>query len=417
MSDRKKYMRAGIYRGIQDGAAGVDRKGKVIRGFAVMSKGNVKDMRGWEIDNTTLEQIVEAGNAYKMGLKCRFGHPNMSGSALGTFLGRIKNFRVEGDVARADLFFSDSAFRTPDGDLAGYVMDLAEQDPDAFGTSVVLRDFELEARLDENGEPEKDEKGEELPPLLRVKGLSAVDAVDDPAANDGMFGQKFFSESVIPSAVMTQFLNKLVEDPDAVDTIMSFLSRYQANRSEVEEEVEEEPQTRPDEGEKEAEMSIKEITLDQVKTDRTDIADALRTEGAESVDLGKAQTEAVAKERTRATAVLGLLENEAYAKFFSIALDGIKDGSSLEVVEGKMKDQRIADLEESSEETPGPGEETEGEEGEANGEGEGEDTEEKAKAKFEKDADLQKEFGKFSTYHAYLKNKGRVKIFSGRKSE
>ena len=126
--------------GIKEGKSGIDRdyeddkyKG-VIRGFAVMTQGNVKDMRGWEIDETTLSQIVEVGNKVQLGLKSRFGHPNMSSTALGTFTGRAKNFRKDGDIARADLFISKTAYETPDGDIASYVLDLAEKDSDAFGT-------------------------------------------------------------------------------------------------------------------------------------------------------------------------------------------------------------------------------------------------------------------------------------------
>lgn len=399
MADKNRYLRAQVARGIEHGADGVDREKNVINGFAVMTKGLVKDMRGWEIDDVTLEQIVEAGNEYKLGLKSRFGHPNMSNTALGTFLGRAKNFRIDGDIVRADLHISDSAFKTPDGDLGSYVMDLAEQDPDAFGTSVVLRGYEFEYRLKADGTRAKDEDGNDLPPLLRVKGLSAVDAVDEPAANNGMFGTQFFSDSVIPSAVMTDFLNKLIEQPDALDTIVSFLSRYQANKEEAEIRDEEEKTEK-----KEGVMDLKELTLEQLKEDRADLVEALHKEGKESVKLDEVKAEALKAERARSSAILGLLGNDAYSGYLGIAEQGVKDGEALEAVEGKMKDQRIQDLESSATETPGPGE------GEEAAPAVALSVEEQAKKDWEKDSSLHQEFGKYETYLAYMRHKSKVRV-------
>ena len=144
----KNNRRLDVNHGIKGGKSGIDRvfqDGKfhgVIHGVAVMTAGNVKDSRGWKIDQITLDQIVAAGNAHdNLGLKSRFGHPNMSGNALGTFLGRAQNFYRDGDAARADLYISKTAYNTPEGDLASYVFGLAEKDPEAFGTSVVLGEY------------------------------------------------------------------------------------------------------------------------------------------------------------------------------------------------------------------------------------------------------------------------------------
>ena len=233
MSKEQIKRRLEVTRGIKQGADGIDREFEdknlkgVIRGMAVMTKGNVKDYRAWVIDDITLDQIVSAGNAHKLGLKSRFGHPNMSVTALGTFLGRAKNFVKDGDIARADLYFSKTAYDTPNGDLASYVLDLAQKDPDAFGTSVVLGDFELEDQ--EITEDQKKDGVTEMSPLLRVKTLMSVDAVDSPAANNGMFGT-FFNESVELSAKATEFLDNLLNSPDAVEKVTAFLERYRVNR-------------------------------------------------------------------------------------------------------------------------------------------------------------------------------------------
>jgi len=150
------------------------------------------------LDGKTIGQLVEHGNAARNGVKSRFTHPGLSSTGLGKYLGRLRNFRQEGDKALADLHLADSAFKTPDGDLGTYVMDMAEHDPDMFGMSVVIQgrrvwtladgtemdveDFK-EGRRPENATTEK--------PVIRVKQLMAVDAVDEPAANrDGLFAAR-----------------------------------------------------------------------------------------------------------------------------------------------------------------------------------------------------------------------------------
>jgi hypothetical protein len=86
--------RFGISYGIKRGKSGVDRNYKddqshgLIKGVAVMTKGKVKDDRAWTIDDTTLDQIVLAGNAQSSaGVKSRFGHPPLFADGIGTFWG------------------------------------------------------------------------------------------------------------------------------------------------------------------------------------------------------------------------------------------------------------------------------------------------------------------------------------------
>ena len=169
MEDIKRILfRSDVARGIKDGKKGVDKEKGVISSFAVVSKGEAKG-HCIEIDDIALEQIVELGNKAKNGVKSRFGHPNMSNTALGTFLGRVKNLWKDKDVVRGDIHFDKTAYKTPNGDLASYVMDLAENDPDAFGASIVF-DGELEERLNEDGTKKKDKKtGKPLLPLVRFK--------------------------------------------------------------------------------------------------------------------------------------------------------------------------------------------------------------------------------------------------------
>src|SRR5207249_1074762 len=78
------------------------------------------------------------------------------------------------DVVRGDLHFDRTAFRTPSGDLATYILDLADSDPDALSSSLALQ-VEKEYRRDSKGRAQVDEDGEELPPLWRTKKIHASD--------------------------------------------------------------------------------------------------------------------------------------------------------------------------------------------------------------------------------------------------
>lgn len=320
--------------GIKEGKSGIDRayeddkyKG-VIRGFAVMTQGNVKDMRGWEIDETTLSQIVEAGNKSQLGLKSRFGHPNMSSTALGTFTGRAKNFRKDGDIARADLFISKTAYETPDGDIASYVLDLAEKDPEAFGTSVVLGEFDLEY-----ADEKKNKDGKDLPPKLRVSSLMAVDVVDDPAANDGMFN-KHFNASVELSAKATEFMNKLLDNPDALEYVISFLERYSVNRVDINKNT-------VVLNKEEVSMETKVLTVEELKKEHPDMVASL-------------QNEAVKDERVRCSTIVKTANKEfAGMGMDSIVEESIDNGKTVDASLAAMRGKRLEDLKQNANKAPG----------------------------------------------------------------
>lgn len=222
----KIRFRSGIAQGIKEGKSGIDKEKGIIKGFAVISKGEAKG-HDMQIDDTMLNQVVELGNKSIVGIKSRFGHPNMSNDALGTHLGRIKNFTRDGDIVRADLTLDKSAFNTPNGNLGQYVLDIAESDPAAFGASIVFSG-KSETVKNAKGEIQYDAEGNVIN-LARCEKLYAGDIVDEPAANSG-----FFSESVQPSAEITAFMDKLLSRPDAVMKIQSFLNRYMENENQLE---------------------------------------------------------------------------------------------------------------------------------------------------------------------------------------
>lgn len=208
------------------GATSIDRERGVIRGYSVIQIGPALG-HGFDIDRTTLELVTKLGNALPKGTKSRFTHPGMSGDGLGKYLGRSKNFRIEGDRVLADLYLARSAFNTPDGDLATYVMDRAEEDSKSFGASIVAKG-DKEHVLNDDGTRKKDKNGDPLPPLYRPKVLHAVDVVDDPAANrDGFLSAEGLPDWHLRQA--TDVLDHVFGDAPAEvieARVNAFLGRY-----------------------------------------------------------------------------------------------------------------------------------------------------------------------------------------------
>ncbi|MEI8049651.1 MAG: hypothetical protein WCI92_19925, partial [Bacteroidota bacterium] len=115
----------------------IDRERGIIQGVTICQVGPAKGHNGF-IDKAFLLQIVEDASTKSAGIKARFGHPNMCSQALGTYLGRFKNYSYSGNLVKADLCLDDTAKSTPSGDLYSYILDMAEKNPDMFGASIVF---------------------------------------------------------------------------------------------------------------------------------------------------------------------------------------------------------------------------------------------------------------------------------------
>lgn len=188
--------------------ATVDREHKVIRGYVVAQEGPFKDLRG-EFNREGLETIVNAMKVNREGTKSRFTHPGLSSDGLGKFLGRAKDPRIDQvtvnrdgksvtlAAVRADLHLAESAFKTPNGDLGSYVLDLAEEDSDAFSSSVVIEPKQIK-RLGSDGRPLTGEDGQPLPPLWMAERIHASDIVDTGDAVDGFLSTHPLSIDGLP---------------------------------------------------------------------------------------------------------------------------------------------------------------------------------------------------------------------------
>ena len=228
----------------------VDREKGIIHGVILAEEGPFKSAGRGEFNRAAIQQIVTMANQKPGGLKARWTHPGLSSDGLGKFLGRQKNIRTDtvlrssgrdtgGDglakptlVARGDLHLDATALDTPpEGGkpLGVYVMDLAESDPDAFGTSLVLR-AKQEYRLKPDGRPMQNDNGEDLPPLWFPEALHSSDVVDDGDATNSFLSADILAG--LPDAVVRQgceLLDAQFLGQDAVAVrarLTAFVDRY-----------------------------------------------------------------------------------------------------------------------------------------------------------------------------------------------
>jgi hypothetical protein len=178
-------------------ASRVDRDKRVIYGVSMLQTGEAlgHDML---VDEKMLSQCVDAVNATGgHGMKSRFTHPGACSDAMGKMLGKVKNARVMGDKAVADLHLAEHASKTPDGDLADYVMSMAEESPEDFGMSIAFdgsavwknaAGAEVEASNANGDRAARPADATTAKPFARIVKMRASDVVDEPAANrDGLF--------------------------------------------------------------------------------------------------------------------------------------------------------------------------------------------------------------------------------------
>jgi hypothetical protein len=214
---------------------GVDREAGVIKGYVVAQRGPFKSEGRGEFDDASLLSIVALMNAKPQGTKSRFGHPGMSDDGLGKFLGRSKDARIDGDRVRADLHLNPASRTTPHGDLGGHVMDLAESDPDALSSSLVLQ-VDREWRLASDGKSRKtDDRGQELPPIWRPKAIHASDIVDTGDAVDGLLSAGIDPDGLPLAALWrgAELLDSVFagQEREAVEArCLSWLGRYLSRR-------------------------------------------------------------------------------------------------------------------------------------------------------------------------------------------
>lgn len=293
--------------------AKVDRKANIIFGANLMQVGDLNngDARPWTVDAESLSQAQKMMSKGNNGAKARFTHPNMSSDGMGSYLGRWKNVRVDGGTLRGDLHIADAAFKSPQGDLGTYVMDLAESDPEAFGVS-------LATRLDYSDLEEFDKKktGEKWP--MRFSDIRAGDIVDEPAATrGGMFDLTTPDLRNLP-AQATVLLSTYFGDaePEVVrGRINAFLDRYLSNRG-----------TDPMPSETPVE------TTEEVPATETPVAETPVVETPATPDLS---TDFAAVERSRCKKIRALVDLAGAPDKFNLFVD---NNFSVEETQAALRD-------------------------------------------------------------------------------
>ena len=190
---------------------GVDRENNRLNGFVVAQEGDFKSEGRGSFDLASLKKVVALMNKDKAGLKSRFTHPTLSSDGLGKFLGRAKNPRLDQvrvmrggeqvllNAVRADLHIDKTALDTPIGGgmpIGEYIMNLAESDPDALSSSLVLKADEEHRLHPKTRQPLTDDAGRPFPPIWRPTALHAADIVDTGDAVDGLLSAELSAEGL-----------------------------------------------------------------------------------------------------------------------------------------------------------------------------------------------------------------------------
>lgn len=142
-----------------------------IRGVSVITTGEARG-HGLRVDQTTLLQVKDAAETYPGGLKVKTDHY----SGFNEIVGALKNFVIDGDQLRADLYLLKNHDATP------RILEMAELMPESFGLSISF-----------SGKHEESEEYSES--FARCSEIYSADLVDAPAANPtGLFSVKVDSE-------------------------------------------------------------------------------------------------------------------------------------------------------------------------------------------------------------------------------
>ncbi len=249
-----KWLRAGATAPLIN----IDRDAAIIFGFAVAQEGPFKSEGRGEFDVKALKTIrkLMAENGPN-GTKSHFTHADLSNDGLGKFLGRARKPRMdtiekdgkEIQLVRADLHFDPTALEEPVGGgrpLADYVMALAESDPGALSSSLVLT-VDEEFRIEKDGRPKRDEEtGEVLPPLWRPQKIHATDIVSEGDAVDDLLSVDGLPDNLVRrgSALLDkQFSGCSREVVEA--RCQAYLTRYLHNRFGADPELDVEPEEVP----------------------------------------------------------------------------------------------------------------------------------------------------------------------------
>jgi hypothetical protein len=183
-------------------AGAIDTENAVISDVSVITVGEARG-HGMLVDEQTLLEVKEAAETYAGGLKVKTDHF----SGFNQIVGALRNFRIDGEQLRADLYLLKNHEAT------ARILEMAELMPDTFGLSISF-----------SGQHEESESGVVF---ARCGEIYSADLVDAPAANPtGLFsakvdsGKKDMDEKQFADA-LTAALAPINEKLSAFEAFMS----------------------------------------------------------------------------------------------------------------------------------------------------------------------------------------------------
>jgi hypothetical protein len=219
----------------------IDSQAATISDVSVITVGEAKG-HGLMIDAQTLVEVKAAAETYAGGLKVKTDHYTGFNEIVGT----LKNFRIDGDQLRADLYLLKNHDATP------RILEMAELMPDTFGLSISF-----------TGEHEENDNDIVF---ARCTEIYSADLVDAPAANPtGLFSakvdsgkkdmdEKQFAEAL--SAALAPINDKLSAFEAFMTEATTKFAALEYKPEDEEKEMEEAPEI-PKEDEEEDNMSAK----------------------------------------------------------------------------------------------------------------------------------------------------------------
>ncbi|MFO0899834.1 MAG: hypothetical protein U0836_20580 [Pirellulales bacterium] len=152
----------------------VDQAARMIHGMVLAEVGPLKSRRG-EFDLAGVERVAELINAAG-GVESYYTHDHVTDTnSVPILLGMVTNARADRTSVRGDLKFFPSASNVPGlGDLAGYVMQRAEERPQAISSSLVFY-----ADLEHRAPVKRGRDYVQQPPLLRPTSVLSSDIVGE----------------------------------------------------------------------------------------------------------------------------------------------------------------------------------------------------------------------------------------------
>ena len=217
----------------------------IIRGVKVCSEGDIRT-HGLYANAKFIRDVTKLGKEHGVGVKARFGHPNMCATALGTYIGRYHNYRTKIEEKEgfpenkrhhsiADLHLDETAKNLPQlGNAWEYILKLAKTSPDMFGNSIVFTPGDVEEFSIKNEDDTITKRMDAT--ILELQG---TDLVDEPAATEGLFS-RFADEDL--ALQVTSFLDQhpevydlAVNHPDMVETFLKKYEQYKLKKEKMSE--------------------------------------------------------------------------------------------------------------------------------------------------------------------------------------